>query len=111
MFFTIASPIINKHKNNNWILQGARLSISLYKITPAHAKLNEYLWKNYGLNIKAASMVIIANSKLQKNNSNEIIVTFPSKKIDQLASILTYGNGKLQGCSILQEAFGKAMKG
>ena len=38
---------------------------------------------------------------------NEIIITFPSKKIDELASILTYGTGKIQGCSILREAFGR----
>lgn len=107
MFFTVASPIINKYKTNQWILHGARLAIDLYKITPAHFKLNSYLWRNYGLNIKTASLLVIANSSFQKNNSNEIIVLFPSKKIDQLASIITYGNGKIQGCSILQEAFGK----
>jgi hypothetical protein len=51
--------------------------------------------------------MVIANCKIQKNNNNEVIVTFPSKKIDQIASIITYGNGKIQGCPILQEAFGR----
>ena len=106
MFFTVASPIINKYKSNHWILQGARLSVSLYHITPAQLKLNSYLWENYGLNIRSASMLILANCRLLKNNSNEIIVVFPSKKIDKLASLITYGNGKIQGCSVLQEAFG-----
>jgi hypothetical protein len=51
--------------------------------------------------------MVIANCRVQKNMSNEIIVTFPSKKIDRLASIITYGTGKIQGCSILQDAFGR----
>lgn len=105
MFFTIASPIANKYKNNCWILQGAKLSVSLYHITPAQLKLNSYLWDNYGLNIRTASMLVLSQCKLQKNYSNEVIVTFPQKKIDKLASLITYGNGKIQGCPILQEAF------
>lgn len=105
MFFTIKSPIANKHKNNCWVLQGAKLSVSLYHITPAQLKLNTYLWNNYGLNIRTAGMLVLSHCKLQKNYSNEIVVTFPQKKIDDLASLLTYGNGKIQGCSILQKAF------
>lgn len=105
MFFTIPSPIINKYKNNNWILRGAKLSVSLYHITPAQLKLNSYLWDHYGLNIRAASLLVIANCKLLKNSCNEVIVIFPTKKIDQLASLITYGNGKIQGCNILKEAF------
>ena len=111
MFFTIASPIINSRETNAWVLQGAKLSISLYKITPAQLKLNSYLWENYGLNIRAASLLVLANCKLLKNSSNEIVVTFPSKKIDQLASVITYGTGKIQGCSILKEAFLRDQKG
>jgi hypothetical protein len=51
--------------------------------------------------------MVVANCRVQKNNSNEILITFPSRKIDQLASIITYGTGKIQGCSILKEAFGR----
>jgi hypothetical protein len=50
---------------------------------------------------------VIANCKIQKNKSNELIITFPSKKIDNLAALITYGDGKIQGCSILKEAFGR----
>ena len=105
MFFTVSSPIVNKYKNNIWILQGAKLSVSLYHITPAQLKLNSYLWKHYGLNIRSASLLVLANCKLLKNSCNEVIVIFPSKKIDQLASLITYGNGKIQGCNILKNAF------
>lgn len=107
MFFTVESSVIDKYKSNIWILKGARLTIDLFQITPAQKALNSFLWKNYGLNIKAASTLVIANCRLQKNRNSEIIVTFPSKKIDNLAALITYGNGKIQGCSILQEAFGK----
>lgn len=105
MFFRLESPVINSQKYNIWVLQGARLSIDLYKITPAHKPLSDYLWKTYGLSLKAACMVVLANCKFQKNKNNELFVLFNSKKIDKLASIITYGTGKIQGCSILKEAF------
>jgi hypothetical protein len=107
MFFRISSPIINKQRYNFWILRGATLAIATYRVTPANKKLNDYLWKEFGLNIKAACSMMVANCKVQKNQSNEIIITFPAKKIDRLASIITYGTGKIQGCSILQDAFGR----
>lgn len=105
MFFKITSPIINSRDTNAWILYAAQLSVNMYKTTPAQRKLNSYLWENYGLNIRAASLLVIANCKLLKNNCNEVIVIFPSKKIDKLASLITYGNGKIHGCNILKEAF------
>lgn len=107
MFFRVSSPVVDKQRYNFWILRGANLAIALYRITPAHKQLNDYLWKEFGVNIKAASAMVIANSRIQKNKNNELIITFPSKKIDRLASIITYGNGKIPGCSILQEAFGR----
>jgi hypothetical protein len=107
MFFRIVSPIINKRRYNFWVLKGANLALATYKIKPAQKQLNDYIWKEYGLTIKAAAALVVANCRIQKNQSNEIIVTFPSKKIDNLAALITYGNGKIQGCSILTDAFGR----
>ena len=107
MIFRIASPVADKNRYNFWVLQGARLTVATYQLKPAQKQLNDYLWKNFGLSLKAACMMVIANCKIQKNNSNEVIITFPAKKIDQLAALITYGNGRLQGCSILKHAFGR----
>lgn len=107
MFFRVSSPVANKSQYNFWLLHGARLTIATYRTKPAQKQLNDYLWKNFGLNLKAACAVVIANCRIQKNKSNELIITFPSKKIDNLAALITYGDGKMQGCSILTEAFGR----
>jgi hypothetical protein len=107
MVFRVASPIINESRYNFWILHGARLAIATYNIKPAQKQLNEYLWKKFGLNIKAACMLVVANCRIQKNQSNEVIITFPSKRINNIAALITYGDGKIQGCSILKEAFGR----
>jgi hypothetical protein len=107
MVFRIASPVINQSRYNFWVIQGARLAIATYQIKPAQKQLNDYIWKEFGLNLKAACMLVLANCRLQKNQSNELIITFPSKKIDNLAAMITYGNGKIQGCPILAEAFGR----
>lgn len=107
MTFRIASPIANEDQSNFWVLRGAKLTIALYKLKPAQKPLNDYIWKKFGLTLKAACGVVVANCRIQKNKSNELIITFPSKRIDNLAALITYGDGKLQGCSILKEAFGR----
>ena len=107
MVFRVVSPVINKQRYNFWVLQGARLAIATYRLKPAQKQLNDYLWKNFGINLKAACMMVISNCRIQKNQSNELIITFPAKKIDNLAALITYGDGKVQGCSILKEAFGR----
>lgn len=107
MVFRVTSPIVNKSRYNFWVLHGARLTIATYRVKPAQKQLNDYLWKHFGLNLKAACMLVIANCRIQKNNSNDIIITFPSKRIDDIAAMITYGDGKIQGCSILKEAFGR----
>lgn len=107
MFFRISSPIINEQRYNFWILRGANIAIATYQIKPAQKQLNDHIWKEYGLTLKAAAAMVVANCRVQKNQSNEIIVTFPSKKIDSLAALITYGDGKIQGCSILTDAFGR----
>ena len=107
MFFRITSSVADRDRYNFWVLHGAKLAIITYRLKPAQKKLNDYLWKNFGLNLKSASLMVIANCRIQKNKSNELIITFPSKKIDNLAALITYGDGKIQGCSILKEAFGR----
>lgn len=107
MVFRVTSSVANKYRYNFWVLHGARLTIATYRIKPAQKQLNDYLWKNFGLTLKAACAVVVANCKVQKNKSNELIITFPSKRIDNLAALITYGDGKMQGCSILKEAFGR----
>ena len=107
MVFRVASPVANENRYNFWVLRGAKLTITLYRITPGYKQLNDHLWKNFGLNLKAACMLVVTNCRIQKNKSNELIITFPSKKIDNLAAFITYGDGKIQGCPILKEAFGR----
>ena len=107
MVFRIASPVINQSRYNFWVLQGARLAIATYQIKPTQKQLNDYLWKEFGLNLRAACMLVIANCRMQQNKNNELIITFPSKRIDNLAAMITYGDGKIQGCDILKEAFGR----
>ena len=107
MVFRVISPIANKSQYNFWVLQGARLTIATYRVKPAQKQLNDYLWKKFGVTLKTACGLVISNCKIQKNKNNELLIMFPSKKIDNLATLITYGNGKIQGCSILKEAFGR----
>lgn len=107
MVFKLISAVANEDRYNFWVIRGAQTTIAAYKISPAQKQLSDYLWEKFGMTLKAACTMIVANCKIQKNKSNELIITFPSKKIDDLAALITYGDGKIQGCSILKEAFGR----
>ncbi len=40
-------------------------------------------------------------------NENEVIITFKDKKFDDIATIITYGTGKVPGSDILAWSFGR----
>ena len=61
MVFRVTSPITNKSRYNFWILQGARLAIATYRIKPAQKQLNDYIWKEFGLTLRAAAAEVVAN--------------------------------------------------
>ena len=89
MFFKIPSIVANKQSYNFWAIRGAWFTAATYRFTPAHKELNDYLIDNFGINLRTASLMVIANSKIQKNNDNELIIVFPTQRVDKIASIIT----------------------
>ena len=63
-------------------------------IFPAEQPLNDY--------------ILAGKLKLQNNHAGDLIFTFLDKKYDDLAMLITYGNGVFLGSTILQDAFRKA---
>jgi hypothetical protein len=44
--------------------------------------------------------------RINRNKSGDAIITFKDSKADKLASLITYGNGRIQGSDLLVQAFG-----
>lgn len=97
------SPIFKSH-----ILIMVFNYIKQRPIFPAEQPLNNYLIKNYNKNLTEISLILAGKLKLQNNRAGDLIFTFLDKKYDDLAMLITYGNGVFLGSTILQDAFRKA---
>lgn len=83
----------------------ARQRIRQYKTGVSEIALNNYCIKKYKKPLKYMCLVILYNSKFYEGYDNEVIVKILRRDLDELAKLITYGTGKLQGSSILQNAF------
>lgn len=106
MLFTVTN-IENKKLEILRIKYYARQFVLLAKKGATEKLLDKYLIENYNIPLIVACLRIIKNAKYQLNYQNEIIVTVPDKKLDKIASIITFGTGKLVGSTILRYAFEK----
>ena len=87
------------------ILSKARKKIRLYKTGANEIGLNKYFYKNYGCSLKTMCIHILFNCKFMVNGDNEVIVKMPDRRIDNLATFITFVNGRLQCSNILKYAF------
>ena len=85
----------------------ARRFIFLCKKSTNERVLDKYLTENYKLPLIVACLKIINNASYNINTNGDLIITIIDKKLDKLASIITFGTGKVKGSNILKMAFGK----
>ena len=82
----------------------AKIKILCLKISSAEAKLNRYLLQEYNIGLKPLCLWILQNMKFSSNLDSKIVVKIKNPKLDRLARLITYGNGKVQGSQILKRA-------
>lgn len=89
-----------------YLKNNARRFILFYRFGANEVKLNNYLIEKYKMPLIQACLVILQKSTISTNLvDDELIITFKDKDIDKLATLITYGNGALQGSKILRYAF------
>lgn len=79
----------------------ARRALRYYPIRSNEILLNKYLIEHYKLTLKMVCLKIILKSCYSKSK-DKIIITIFDKKLDDLAHLITFGNGRVQGSKILQ---------
>jgi len=100
----------NKRYNEVLFKNAAKSFIAIVQFGTTERLLNNYLINKYKLPLIAACFRIIDQAKYSFNGKNEMIISFPEKDIDKLASIITFGTGgKIQGSNILKIAFGQEL--
>ena len=71
--------------------------------------LDKYLKENYNTTLVQACFLLAKAAKITFDSETTYVVTFPTKKLDELASFITYGNRELLGSQILREAFSRTL--
>lgn len=87
------------------LIYNTQFSLCCYKLTTTDKLLDKYIRSNYKISLKSACDLLLMRAKISLGQPNEILITFTDKRLDQLASIITYGTGKIPGSNILKGAF------
>lgn len=87
------------------LIYNAQFNLCCHKWTTADKLLNKYLKSNYKLSLSSACDLLLMRAKVSQGQPNEILITFTDRRLDKLASVITYGTGKIPGSNILKEAF------
>lgn len=107
MVFIITNSAVSKLKARTI----TRKTIQAYPLLTNEIILNNYCLKHYKKTLRNICLKILYGGKLMRNNDGNLVLTFIDKNLDNLASFITYGDGKIKGSKILQQAFINANKG
>ena len=80
---------------------------SIIKKYPYHATelvLDNYLQQYYKTDLKNLCIKLLLNLTWHKDKSGNLILLFKNYKYDQMARLITYGNGVAPGSKILKHA-------
>lgn len=83
----------------------ARMYVYLSKKGVTEQQLENYLIEKYNMTLTRACCILIYNAAYRCDSKNKTTIVFPTKYLDDLASLITYGTGKILGSPILRNAF------
>ena len=97
MVFRVSKPgNINSELFKSFLISDAIGRVIGYKISTNEILLNRYCLDKYDIGLKPICKKLILNAKVMVGE-NDIVISWADDKLDKLASLITYGNGKLQG--------------
>ena len=89
-----------------WLLPRFRRNLYLHYYNTKDILLNRFCIQKYKSTLLNMCVLLFINSTVHVNE-NEVIITFKDKKFDDIATIITYGTGKVPGSDILAWSFGR----
>ena len=107
MTFRIANPYNDNYSNELVVapaIAAARRYILLCQLGADEIILNRYLVATYKKSLKQLCLALIQDAKIMKNFNKELVVIFTTRQAENLAKLITYGNGVVPGSNILQNA-------
>lgn len=85
-------------------LMDAYYIIQNYPLHASDLMLDKFIQQQYKTSLKDLCIKLLLNLTFYKDNDGNLIMMFKDPKFDNLASLVTYGNGVIPGSRILQIA-------
>lgn len=105
MFFSIKIQPKYWKLSKYTVVNNAKRAIFNYTEGVTEKLWNQYLLEHYQTHLKLMCLKLIEDINISYNFDDTLIVTFETKEANDIATLITYGNGLLKGSSILQTAF------
>lgn len=89
----------------NLVKQSALYYIAREVLLGDATVMNEYLVANYKKDLKTICTELINSANYTKMSDTTILVFWLAPQDNKMASLITYGVGKVKGCNTLRNAF------
>lgn len=105
MFFTVKNKrYLSTDQLRTKALINAYYTIKNYPLRASDLALDNFIQHKYKVSLKDLCIKLLLNLTFYKNDSNDLILLFKDFKYDQMARLVTYGDGVTPGSKILQIA-------
>lgn len=106
MFFKIQNkPYLSTEQLRTNTMLDAYYIIQKYPLHASEQILDNYIQQQYKVSLKNMCIKLLLNITFYKDETGGLILIFKDQIYDKIASLITYGNGAIQGSPILQIAF------
>lgn len=105
MFFTIKNTFYRAPEQAYKIaLFDAYCIIKSYPLKASELAIDKLIQQQYKMTLKEMCIKLLLNLGYYKDDVGNIILLFKTPKYDQIARLITYGNGAIPGSKILKIA-------
>ena len=105
MLFTIQNKkYLSTEQLRTNTLMDAYFIIQNYPLHASELILDQFIQQQYNVSLKNLCIKLLLNLTFHKDDAGNLILLFKDRKFDNLASLITYGNGAIPGSRILQIA-------
>lgn len=85
-------------------LLNAYFIIKNYSLQASELALDQFIQQQYKISLKNMCINLLLNLTFYKTDPENIVLMFKDFKYDQIARLITYGNGAIPGSDILKNA-------
>lgn len=112
MQFRIQSRLpLSKVLFYNLCIRDAKASIVRFKMYANELIIDSFLKKHYSKGLKPICLQLVDKLIPNQISDNELLFTFVDEEADQIARLITYGDGQMLGSKILIQALTRKAKG